>query len=45
MTYVIGEPCIDVVDRACGEECPPGGPARLGRLGMHLVAGYPPPVE
>jgi len=22
MTYVIGEPCIDVVDRACVEECP-----------------------
>ncbi|HEX5512677.1 MAG TPA: ferredoxin, partial [Actinomycetales bacterium] len=21
-TYVIGEPCIDVVDRACVEECP-----------------------
>ncbi|HVA59032.1 MAG TPA: ferredoxin [Mycobacteriales bacterium] len=22
MTYVIGEPCVDVVDRACVEECP-----------------------
>ena len=22
MTYVIGEPCIDIVDRACVEECP-----------------------
>jgi len=22
VTYVIGEPCIDVVDRACVEECP-----------------------
>jgi NAD-dependent dihydropyrimidine dehydrogenase PreA subunit len=22
MTYVIGEPCIDVKDRACVEECP-----------------------
>ena len=22
MTYVIGEPCIDVIDRACVEECP-----------------------
>lgn len=22
MTYVIGEPCIDVMDRACVEECP-----------------------
>lgn len=22
MTYVIAEPCIDVVDRACVEECP-----------------------
>ena len=22
MTYVISEPCIDVVDRACVEECP-----------------------
>ena len=22
MTYVIGEPCIDVLDRACVEECP-----------------------
>jgi NAD-dependent dihydropyrimidine dehydrogenase PreA subunit len=22
MTYVIGEPCIDVVDRACVDECP-----------------------
>lgn len=22
MTYVIGEPCIDVTDRACVEECP-----------------------
>jgi NAD-dependent dihydropyrimidine dehydrogenase PreA subunit len=22
MTYVIGEPCVDVVDRACVDECP-----------------------
>lgn len=22
MTYVIGEPCIDVLDRSCAEECP-----------------------
>ena len=22
MTYVIGEPCIDIVDLACVEECP-----------------------
>lgn len=22
MTYVIGEPCIDVMDRACVDECP-----------------------
>ena len=22
MAYVIGEPCIDVIDRACVEECP-----------------------
>jgi NAD-dependent dihydropyrimidine dehydrogenase PreA subunit len=22
VTYVIGEPCIDIVDRACVEECP-----------------------
>ncbi len=22
MTYVIGQPCIDVVDRACVDECP-----------------------
>ncbi len=22
MTYVIAEPCIDVIDRACVEECP-----------------------
>jgi len=22
VTYVIGEPCIDVLDRACVEECP-----------------------
>jgi NAD-dependent dihydropyrimidine dehydrogenase PreA subunit len=22
MTYVIGEPCADVLDRACVEECP-----------------------
>jgi NAD-dependent dihydropyrimidine dehydrogenase PreA subunit len=22
MTYVIGEPCIDVMDKACVEECP-----------------------
>ncbi len=22
MTYVIAEPCIDLVDRACVEECP-----------------------
>ncbi len=22
MTYVIGKPCIDVMDRACVEECP-----------------------
>jgi NAD-dependent dihydropyrimidine dehydrogenase PreA subunit len=22
MTYVIGQPCVDVVDRACVDECP-----------------------
>ncbi|OMB95005.1 ferredoxin [Mycobacterium sp. NS-7484] len=22
MTYVIGKPCVDVMDRACVEECP-----------------------
>jgi NAD-dependent dihydropyrimidine dehydrogenase PreA subunit len=22
MTYVIGEPCIDILDRSCIEECP-----------------------
>jgi NAD-dependent dihydropyrimidine dehydrogenase PreA subunit len=22
LTYVIGEPCVDVMDRACVEECP-----------------------
>jgi hypothetical protein len=22
MTYVIGETCVDVLDRACVEECP-----------------------
>jgi len=22
MTYVIGEPCVDILDRACVEECP-----------------------
>ncbi|HWU58025.1 MAG TPA: ferredoxin, partial [Microbacteriaceae bacterium] len=22
MTYVIAEPCVDVVDRACVDECP-----------------------
>jgi NAD-dependent dihydropyrimidine dehydrogenase PreA subunit len=22
MTYVIAEPCVDVIDRACVEECP-----------------------
>jgi NAD-dependent dihydropyrimidine dehydrogenase PreA subunit len=22
MTYVIGKPCVDVLDRACVEECP-----------------------
>jgi NAD-dependent dihydropyrimidine dehydrogenase PreA subunit len=22
VTYVIGQPCIDVIDRACVEECP-----------------------
>jgi NAD-dependent dihydropyrimidine dehydrogenase PreA subunit len=22
MTYVIGEPCVDVLDRSCVEECP-----------------------
>ena len=22
MTYVIGEPCLDIMDRACVEECP-----------------------
>ncbi len=22
MTYVIGEPCIDIMDRACVDECP-----------------------
>ena len=22
MTYVIAEPCVDVLDRACVEECP-----------------------
>ena len=24
MTYVISEPCIDVKDKACVEECPVG---------------------
>ncbi len=22
MTYVIGQPCVDIVDRACVDECP-----------------------
>ena len=22
MTYVIGEPCVDIMDRACVDECP-----------------------
>jgi NAD-dependent dihydropyrimidine dehydrogenase PreA subunit len=22
LTYVIGEPCVDVMDRACVDECP-----------------------
>ena len=44
MTYVIAEPCVDVRDRACVEECPleaidyeppgsPGGAAKLGVAG------------
>lgn len=47
MSYVIGEACIDVLDRACVEECQMGGGAKLGRLGVDtvLVAGYPPQAE
>ena len=48
MTYVIGEPCIDVMDRACVEECPVDV-ARLGPLGAdtELVSGHsaPAPAE
>ncbi len=54
MTYVIAEPCVDVLDRACVEECPveaeplltPGGAAKLGRLGVDtpLVAAVPGPT-
>src|SRR5699024_4248065 len=25
MTYVIGEPCVDVLDRSCVDECPVDG--------------------
>ena len=46
MPYVIGEACIDVLDRPCVVECPIGGGAK-GRLGVDtvLVAGYPPQAE
>ena len=33
MTYAIAGPCIDVLDRACLEECP---------VDTHLVAGHAP---
>jgi len=41
MTYVIGQPCVDVMDRSCID---PGGAARLGAVGADtpLVAGLPP---
>jgi hypothetical protein len=47
MPYVIGEACIDVLDRACVEERPMGGGTKLGRLGVDtaLVTGYPPQAE
>jgi len=54
MTYVIAEPCIDVLDPACVDECrvdcisegerAPGGAARTVRLGVDtpLVAACAP---
>lgn len=39
MTYVIAQPCIDVVDRACEPACP----VEAGALGVDspLVTGWP----
>jgi hypothetical protein len=47
MPYVIGEACIDVLDRTCVEECPMGGGAKLGLLGVDTVpvAGSPSQAE
>lgn len=47
MTYVIAEPCIGVLDRACVEGQPvasPGVATKIGRLGVdtELVAAHPP---
>jgi hypothetical protein len=51
MTYGIAEPCVDVLDRACVQECPvdcaalgsPGGAGKLAPLGVDtaLVTAYP----
>ena len=57
MTYVIGQPCVDVLDRACVEECPvdciyEGARSlyihpKLGPLGVDtpLVASMPPQTD
>lgn len=44
MAYVIGEPCADVLDRACVDECPPGGAGKLGAADADapFVAALPP---
>lgn len=56
MTYVIAEPCIDVVDQACAEECPGGciyegsralyiEPAECVDCGAALVSGHGKPAS
>ena len=45
MTYVIAQPCVDVKDRACVDECPvdciyEGERTRLPHRG-HLLRGRP----
>jgi hypothetical protein len=39
MTYVIGEPCVDVLDRACVDECPVDG--IYGNSGRQMVGDGP----
>jgi hypothetical protein len=41
MTYVIGQPCIDVLDRACVDECPVDCICE----GKRALYCYPPPGQ